>query len=102
MCGRYTSTTAFDELALRFGITVESGTNEELTARYNVAPSQEVPIITANGKGRRLVMAKWGFRPAWVNDSKLAPINARAETVACVMECSRPVRKNVARQPSLA
>jgi|SRR5712692_2341309 len=82
MCGRYTSTAAFDELALRFGIIVESGTNEELTARYNVAPSQTVPIITANGKGRRLVMAKWGFRPAWVNESKLAPINARAETVA--------------------
>jgi putative SOS response-associated peptidase YedK len=27
-------------------------------------------------------MATWGFRPAWVKDSKLAPINARAETVA--------------------
>jgi putative SOS response-associated peptidase YedK len=27
-------------------------------------------------------MAKWGFRPAWVKDGKLAPINARAETVA--------------------
>jgi putative SOS response-associated peptidase YedK len=82
MCGRYTSTAAFDELALRFGITVEAGSNEELTARYNVAPSQDVPIITASEKGRRLVMAKWGYRPAWVNDSKLAPINARAETIA--------------------
>jgi putative SOS response-associated peptidase YedK len=51
MCGRYTSTAAFDELALRFGITVESGTNEELTARYNVAPSQAIPIITASDKG---------------------------------------------------
>jgi putative SOS response-associated peptidase YedK len=28
------------------------------------------------------VIAKWGFRPDWVNDSKLAPINARAETIA--------------------
>ena len=65
MCGRYSSTAAFDELALRFGITVESGTNEELTARYNVAPSQTVPIVTASAKGRRLVTAKWGFRPAW-------------------------------------
>jgi len=74
MCGRYTSTAAFDELALRFGITVESGTNEELTALQR-------RIVTVNAKGRRLVLAKWGFRPAWVNDSKLAPINARAETV---------------------
>jgi putative SOS response-associated peptidase YedK len=82
MCGRYTSTAAFQELALRFGITVESGTNEELIARYNVAPSQEVPIIIASEKGRRLVMAKWGFRPPWIDGGKLAPINARAETVA--------------------
>jgi putative SOS response-associated peptidase YedK len=82
MCGRFTATAVFVVLAERFGITIESGTNEELTARYNVAPSQAIPIITASDKGRRLVMAKWGFRPAWVNDSKLAPINARAETVA--------------------
>jgi putative SOS response-associated peptidase YedK len=82
MCGRFTQTAAFDVLAERFGITVEAGTNEELTARYNVSPSQTIPIITASEKGRRLVRAKWGFRPAWVKDSKLAPINARAETVA--------------------
>lgn len=82
MCGRFTQTAAFDVLAERFGITVESGTNEELTARYNVAPSQEVPIVVSSNGNRRLVMAKWGFRPPWVKDSKLAPINARAETVA--------------------
>ena len=80
MCGRYTSTAAFDELASRFGITIESGTNEDLGARYNAAHSQTVPIITASAKGRRLVMAKWGFRPAWVTPASLAPINARAET----------------------
>jgi putative SOS response-associated peptidase YedK len=82
MCGRYTSTAAFDELTLRFGITVESGSNDQLTARYNVSPSQQVPIVVAFNGGRRLIMAKWGFRPAWVSDSKLAPINARAETIA--------------------
>ena len=64
MCGRFTATAAFDVLAERFGITIEAGTNEEMTARYNVAPTQTVPIITASDKGRRLVMAKWGFRPA--------------------------------------
>jgi len=58
VCGRYTSTAAFDELALRFGIMIESGTKEELTARYNVAPAQLVPIIRASEKGRRLTMAK--------------------------------------------
>ena len=63
MCGRFTQTAAFDVLAKRFDITIEAGSNEELTARYNVAPSQEVRIITATDKGRGLVMARWGFRP---------------------------------------
>jgi putative SOS response-associated peptidase YedK len=82
MCGRFTETAAFDVLAERFGITVEAGPAEELTARYNVSPSQEVPIVVASNGGQRLVMAKWGFRPAWIKSGSLAPINARAETVA--------------------
>src|SRR6266849_4682704 len=82
MCGRFTQTDAFDVLAERFGITVESGTNEELTARYNVAPTDQVPIVVVSNGARRLVRAKWGFRAAWMTDSKLAPINARAENIA--------------------
>ena len=82
MCGRYTQTAAFDELALRFGITVEDTALEDLSPRYNVAPSQPVPIVVARDGGRRLVMAKWGFHPAWVKTAGLAPINAKAETVA--------------------
>src|SRR5437870_2958340 len=81
MCGRFTQTAAFDVLAERFGITVESGTNEELTARYNVAPTDQVPIVVASNGARRLVRAKWGFRAAWMTDSKLAPTNARAENI---------------------
>ena len=82
MCGRYTQTSAFDELALRFGITVEDTDLEDLTPRYNVAPSQLVPIVVSHDGGRRLVMATWGFHPVWMKTSKLAPINAKAETVA--------------------
>ncbi len=82
MCGRYTQTAAFDELALRFGITVEDTGLEDLTPRYNVAPSQPVPIVVAHDGGRQLVMAKWGFHPAWMKSGTPAPINARAETVA--------------------
>jgi len=82
MCGRYTQTAAFDELALRFGITVEDTDLEDLRPRYNVAPSQPVPIVVAHNGGRQLVIAKWGFRPVWMKTSKLASINAKAETVA--------------------
>ena len=82
MCGRYTQTAAFDELALRFGITVEDDDHEDLTPRYNTAPSLRVPVVVAGDGARRLVMARWGFHPAWMKASTLAPINAKAETVA--------------------
>jgi len=82
MCGLYTQTAAFDELALRFGITVEDTDLEDLTPRYNVAPLQPVPIVVAHDGGRQLVMAKWGFHPVWMKSGTPAPINAKAETVA--------------------
>jgi integrase len=92
MCGRFTATAAFDVLAERFGITIDEGTTEELTARYNVSPSQAVPIIVNRSRarpplvasGRRLVMAKWGFRPVaiartygWRVKSEVFPLQRR-------------------------
>jgi len=82
MCGRYTQTSALEELARRFGISVEDDDPEELTPRYNTAPSLEVPIVVAADGRRHLRMARWGFRPAWVKGRPTAPINAKAETLA--------------------
>jgi putative SOS response-associated peptidase YedK len=82
MCGRYTETAAFEELARRFGIAVEEGDNEAMVARYNVAPSQPVPIVVSADGRRRLVSARWGLRPYWARAGGPAPINARAETLA--------------------
>ena len=82
MCGRYTQTSALEELAQRFGNTVEDDGPEELTPRYNTAPSLEVPIVVATDGRRHLRMARWGFRPAWVTGRASAPINAKAETLA--------------------
>ena len=81
MCGRYTETAAFEELAQRFGITVALEEAETLRPSFNWAPSQRIPIVIEADGGRALLLARWGFRPHWMRDSKLAPINARAETV---------------------
>ena len=82
MCGRYTETAAFEELARRFGIEVEEADNEEMISRYNVSPSHPVPVIVETEGRRRLLRARWGLRPHWTGHGKPAPINARAETVA--------------------
>ncbi len=82
MCGRYTETAAFEELARRFGIAVEEDDNAAMIARYNVAPTQPVPIVVVADGRRRLVSAHWGLRPFWARSAGPAPINARAETLA--------------------
>lgn len=51
--------------------------------RFNIAPSQSVPIVRVNGDKAELSIVRWGLIPYWSKDKpKLAPINARAETVA--------------------
>jgi putative SOS response-associated peptidase YedK len=80
MCGRYTLT-APDQLALRFDLDPQA--LPTVDARYNIAPSQPVPVIVAQPDGRlALEWMRWGFKPAWAGESRRsAPINARAETL---------------------
>lgn len=51
--------------------------------RYNIAPTQEVAIIRADGRTRQVALAHWGLIPWWSPDAHGAysTINARAETV---------------------
>ena len=56
-----------------------------LAARYNIAPTQAVPVVRENPLGRReMVLLRWGLIPGWSKgpDSRFSMINARAETVA--------------------
>jgi putative SOS response-associated peptidase YedK len=59
---------------------------DEWTPRYNVAPTQPVPIIRQNPKEpvRELSLVRWGLIPSWAKDSSAAAmmINARSETAA--------------------
>jgi len=78
MCGRFVRTSTRDEIALKFGVT--RFINVDLHPRYNVAPSQSVEAIVRDDLDTCLEPMRWGFSPS--PQSKLAPINARAETVA--------------------
>jgi putative SOS response-associated peptidase YedK len=56
------------------------------TPRYNIAPTQPIPVIRQNPKApvRDLSLMKWGLIPSWSKDSSTAAqmINARSETAA--------------------
>lgn len=80
MCGRYAIKTVPEVLRHRFGY-VE---RPNFPPRYNIAPTQPVPVVTAEPDGtRHFQLMRWGFIPAWVRDHKSWPlvINIRSETV---------------------
>ena len=79
MCGRY-SLVEINKLLLRYSI-VNSGFH--FLPRYNIAPTQEVPIIVREDQGNSLKCMKWGLVPHWAKDPKIGNslINARAETI---------------------
>ena len=56
----------------------------EYENRYNIAPSQDIPVIRQEGDERSLSMLHWGLIPHWAKDKKIGykMMNARAETLA--------------------
>ena len=63
----------------------EAAALDELGARYNVAPTQPIPVVVQRDDGRRIELQRWGLVPSWsksVTTAAARYINARAETVA--------------------
>lgn len=80
MCARYTLTADAELIQLAFNLETVDGW---LEPRYNIAPAQQVPVIS-NRNPQALSFMKWGFVPSWAKDPKIGNrmINARSETAA--------------------
>jgi len=80
MCGRFALYSDPFALAKRF----QAEALPALRPRYNIAPTQSIPIVREEGGNRRFALARWGLIPSWAKDMKIGyhTINARAETVA--------------------
>src|SRR5438445_9153698 len=50
---------------------------------YNIAPTQQVPVLILENGVRHFRLMRWGLIPAWVKDPRKFSllINARSETV---------------------
>jgi putative SOS response-associated peptidase YedK len=79
MCGRYTI--ASPPEAIRALLGYEERPN--FPPRYNVAPTQPIPIVRLTEGARHFALVRWGLLPSWVKDPKTFTllINARAESV---------------------
>lgn len=81
ICGRYSIALEPMELA---EVLECAPPDFAFSPRYNVAPTQEVPVVVMEDGKRRLKLMRWGLVPSWAKDPAIGNqmINARAETVA--------------------
>lgn len=93
MCGRYQlkDPNAASDLARElFGVTITTA------ARWNVAPTQAVPVIASGESGQAYVEAmRWGLVPFWDKSEKpsIMPINARSEDALAKTMFRQPLQK---------
>jgi len=93
MCGRY-------RLSRRKQIIEEyfdaADWQDDWSPRYNIAPSQPVPVIRQHPKEpvRQVSTMRWGLIPNWAKDPAIATrmINAKSETAATKPAFREPLR----------
>ena len=82
MCGRLTLTHPNTALAALF----DAGLANDLpdSPRFNICPTQAVPVVTFASGIRHLGPMRWGLVPSWYKTPTAGPLilNARSDTVA--------------------
>jgi putative SOS response-associated peptidase YedK len=79
MCGRYVIISTPEAIRALFGYSEQPN----FPSRYNVAPTQPIPIVRLVDGKRTFALMRWGLLPSWVKDPKgfALLINARGESV---------------------
>lgn len=69
---------------------------EDWTPRYNIAPTQPVPVVRQKPRegAREILFMRWGLIPSWATDATIGnrTINARSETVETTPSFREPFR----------
>jgi putative SOS response-associated peptidase YedK len=79
MCGRFGATFQYSDVKVRWNLYGDLS----FAPRYNIAPSQDVPVIVRNEGRNEIKSMRWGLVPSWTQDATIGQrmINARAETL---------------------
>lgn len=80
MCGRYAITLPPEAMRKVFAYREQPN----FPPRYNIAPTQPVPVVRLHEGARQFILMRWGFIPGWVKDPKDFPlvVNIRGESAA--------------------
>jgi putative SOS response-associated peptidase YedK len=91
MCGRYRLSRRKQIIAEHFEA---DPFDDDWEPRYNIAPTQPVPVIRQTPNFRELYLMRWGLIPSWATDPTIGSrtINARSETITSTASFRDPFR----------
>jgi len=91
MCGRFVITSPPEALRQIFGYAEQPN----FPPRFNIAPTQPIPVVWIENGARHFRLMRWGLLPAWVKDPRQFTllINARSETLR-----EKPAFKNAVKR----
>jgi putative SOS response-associated peptidase YedK len=83
MCGRFTRYLSWSEIVRLYRLTLDWEKQRNDEPQYNIAPTEDVPFVTAGENGsHKLRQGRWWLVPWWAKEMpKGAMFNARSETV---------------------
>jgi putative SOS response-associated peptidase YedK len=83
MCGRYTRYLSWSEISRLYRLTTDWERQRNDAPAYNIAPTVDVPFVTAGDDGNhKLREGRWWLVPWWAKEMpKSAMFNARIESV---------------------
>jgi putative SOS response-associated peptidase YedK len=96
MCGRYVLRVVLKNFRRNFELGFDVDDSDvpiEVRPRFNIAPTQMVPVIRVVSGKRWLSLIRWGLIPHWAKEVKKPQINARGETIF-----EKPMFRDAARQ----
>jgi putative SOS response-associated peptidase YedK len=91
MCGRYRLSRRKQIVEEYFDVQAD----DDWAPRYNIAPTQPIPVILQNPKEprREMSLMRWGLIPSWTKGISGPPmINARSETAATMPAFRDPMK----------
>jgi putative SOS response-associated peptidase YedK len=85
MCGRFTRYLPWPEIVRLYRLTLNWEINKNTAPAYNIAPTVEVPFVTADGEtaNQRLREGRWWLVPWWAKEMP------KAGNIPLCRACSR-------------
>tara|TARA_A100001015_G_scaffold304655_1_gene396187 strand:- start:1242 stop:1934 length:693 start_codon:yes stop_codon:yes gene_type:complete len=81
MCGRKTLTK--DKKAIIKELFIDEWQDDNYEPSFNIAPTQDSPVLISLGNSRVIKLMRWGLIPSWSKNRSIGSkmINARSETI---------------------